>query len=410
MTEQMLMMPQPAVQTRFRDWPLAVKSILGFWLFYALTVVVRAFLGSDPWTTLENKLVVLGIGIALTGLIYLAITAFGAGATIRRKAVIAGLSSTVASVVMGGTLILLENVMHESKEQFRFQAREGFTVVEQGQQIRIERTAQEPLVLTMPKVGELDPMKRFRYTLDAAVVWLFFFLAWSAFYLANQAQKEALGAQRRLADAESAAQAAQVRALRYQVNPHFLFNTLNSLSSLVMTGRTDRAETMLLALSTFFRSSLSFEPGVDVTLAEEIELQRLYLDIEKARFPDRLHVEIDVPQELELARLPALLLQPIVENAIKYGVSKSRKAVLVRIEARHLGDGRMLLEVGNRLKNGGQDELPAATHEGTGLGLANVRQRLDARFGNRASCRFGPMAGGGYKVSITMPAETHARD
>jgi sensor histidine kinase YesM len=70
----------------------------------------------------------------------------------------------------------------------------------------------------------------------------------------------------------------------------------------------------------------------------------------------------------------------------------------------------MVLEVSNRLKNGGQDELPAATHEGTGLGLANVRQRLDARFGSRASCRFGPMAAGGYKVSITMPVETHARD
>jgi two-component system, LytTR family, sensor kinase len=409
MTELMLMMPHPAAQTRFRDWPLAVKSILGFWLFYALTVVVRAFLGSDPWTTLENKLVVLGIGIALTGLIYLAITAFGAGATLRRKAVIAGLSSTVASVVMGGTLILLENVMHESKEQFRVQAREGFTVIEQGQQIRIERTAQEPLVLTMPKVGELDPMKRLRYTLDAAVVWLFFFLAWSAFYLANQAQKEALGAQRRLADAESAAQAAQVRALRYQVNPHFLFNTLNSLSSLVMTGRTDRAETMLLALSTFFRSSLSLDPSADVTLAEEIDLQRLYLDIEMARFPDRLHVEIDVPQELEQARLPALLLQPIVENSIKYGVSKSRKAVVVCIQARHLGDGRMVLEISNRLKNGGKDELPAATHEGTGLGLSNVSQRLQARFGNRASCRFGPMTSGGYKVSLTMPVETHGR-
>jgi two-component system LytT family sensor kinase len=409
MTELMLMMPHPATQTRFRDWPLAVKSILGFWLFYALTVVVRAFLGSDPWTTLENKLVVLCIGIALTGLIYLAITVFGAGATLRRKAVIAGLSSTVAAVVMGGTLILLENVMHESKEQFRVQAREGFTVIEQGQQIRIERTAQEPLVLTMPKVGELDPMKRFRYTLDAAVVWLFFFLAWSAFYLANQAQKEALGAQRRLADAESAAQAAQVRALRYQVNPHFLFNTLNSLSSLVMTGRTDRAETMLLALSTFFRSSLSLDPSADVTLAEEIDLQRLYLDIEMARFPDRLQVEIDVPQELEPARLPALLLQPIVENAIKYGVSKSRKAVVVCIQARHLGDGRMVLEISNRLKNGGKDELPAATHEGTGLGLSNVRQRLEARFGSRASCRFGPMTSGGYKVSLTMPVETHGR-
>src|SRR5207237_6086727 len=134
----------------------------------------------------------------------------------------------------------------------------------------------------------------------------------------------------------------------YQINPHFLFNTLNSLSSLVMTGRGDRAETMLLALSTFFRTSLSIDPSADVTLAEEIDLQRLYLDIEKARFPDRLHVEIDVPEELEQARLPALLLQPIVENAIKYGVSKSRKAILVRIAARSLDGNRMTLEISNR--------------------------------------------------------------
>jgi two-component system, LytTR family, sensor kinase len=406
----MLMMPQPAARTRFGDWPFALRSILGFWVFYALTVVIRAFLGADPWTTLENKLVVIGTGIVLTLLIYLAIATLGNRANIRRKAIIAGVSSAVASLLMGGFLILTEDMMHESKEQFRFQAREGFTVVEQGNKIRIERTAQEPLVLTMPKVRELDPMKRFRYALDASIVWLFFFIAWSAFYLANQAQKEAIGAQRRLADAESAAQAAQVRALRYQVNPHFLFNTLNSLSSLVMTGRTDRAETMLLALSTFFRTSLSLDPSADVTLAEEIDLQRLYLDIEKSRFPDRLHVEIDVPAELEQARMPALLLQPIVENAIKYGVSKSRKAVVVRIDARHLDNHRMVVEVSNRLKNGGKEELMAATHEGTGLGLSNVCQRLEARFGSRASCRFGPMTGGGFKVSLTMPVELNVRD
>jgi hypothetical protein len=401
----MLMMPHPAVGARFNDRGFAVRSILGFWFFYALTVVVRAFLGSDPWTTLQNKLAIIGIGIILTGLIYLAITTLGQGSNIRRKAVIAALGSLVASLVMGASLVLTEDLLPQNKEQFRFQAREGFTVVEQGNSIKIERTAQEPLVLTMPGVHELDPMKKIRYGLDASVVWLFFFIAWSAFYLANHAQKEALGAQRRLAIAESAAQAAQVRALRYQVNPHFLFNTLNSLSSLVMTGRTDRAEAMLLALSTFFRTSLSLEPGANVTLAEEIDLQRLYLDIEKARFPDRLHVEIDVPAELEQARLPALLLQPIVENAIKYGVSKSRKAVLIRIEARHLDDHRMVVEVSNRMKNGGGDELPAATHEGTGVGLANVCQRLDARFGSRASCRFGPMHGGGFKVSLTMPVD-----
>ena len=403
----MLMMPSPTVRTRFGDWPFAVKSILGFWIFYALTVVARAFLGTDPWTTLEDKLVVIAIGVALTGFIYLAIATFGRAGGIRQKAIIAATGSAVASLVMGTALILLDDVLPQSKEQFRYQAREGFTVVEQGNQVRIERTAQEPLVLTMPPIHDLDPNKRIRYALDASVVWLFFFIAWGAFYLANEAQAEALGAERRLADAESAAQAAQVRALRYQVNPHFLFNTLNSLSSLVMTGRTDRAETMLLALSTFFRTSLSLDPSADVSLAEEIDLQRLYLDIEMARFPDRLTVEIDVPADLEAVRMPALLLQPIVENAIKYGVSRSRKAVVVRIEARRLDSQRMLLEISNRPKHGGKDELPAATHEGTGLGLANVCQRLEARWGNRASCRYGPMASGGFKVSLTIPVETN---
>src|SRR3954454_14202391 len=297
MTATMLMMPPPMVRTRFSDWPFAIKSILGFWFFYALTVAARAFLGSDPWTVLENKLLVISIGIVVNFAVYVAVVGISAGATIRRKAVIAGISSLLASLVMAAGLIVTEDWFRESKEVFRFQAREGVTVVEQGQTIRIERTAQEPLVLTMPKMNEMDTMKRVRYAADAAVVWLFFFIGWSAFYLANQAQAEALRAQRRVADAEGAAQAAQVRALRYQVNPHFLFNTLNSLSSLVMTGRSDRAETMLLALSTFFRTSLSLDPSADVSLAEEIDLQRLYLDIEMARFPDRLTVEIDVPPE-----------------------------------------------------------------------------------------------------------------
>lgn len=403
----MLMMPPQKAKTRFSDWKFAAKSIFGFWVFYALTVVVRAFLGADPVTTLTNKLAVVAIGIAFTFGVYAAIIYFARGRTIRRKAVAAAAASVVASILMSATLILSDDMFRESKEEFRHQAREGFVLIEKGNQIRIERTAQEPLIMTLPKVSEAETMKKVRWGADAAVVWLFFFLAWSAYYLAFQSHQKAMTVQRRLADAESAAQAAQVRALRYQVNPHFLFNTLNSLSSLVMTGRTDRAETMLLALSTFFRTSLSLDPGADVTLAEEIELQRLYLDIEKARFPDRLNVEIMVPPELENARLPALILQPIVENAIKYGVSKSRKTVVIRIEAKRGADGRMLVEVSNWLKNGGTISLPAATHEGTGVGLSNVCQRLEARFGSRASCRFGPMADGGFKVALTIPTETN---
>ncbi|MEO7634033.1 MAG: sensor histidine kinase, partial [Sphingomicrobium sp.] len=118
------------------------------------------------------------------------------------------------------------------------------------------------------------------------------------------------------------------------------------------------------------------------------------------------HFEIAIPPELERARLPALILQPVIENAIKYGVSKSRKAVLIEIAARRLPDGRMLLEVSNCLKNGGKDGRPvAATHAGTGLGLANVCQRLEARFGSRANCQFGPLDSGGYKVALTVPVE-----
>jgi two-component system LytT family sensor kinase len=405
----MLMMPHPAARTRFRDWPLAVKSILGFWLFYLLTVIARAFLGNDPGTVIANRGVIIAVGIVLTFGIYATIALLPAGSGLRRRAAVAGVASFIGAGALSGFMIVADKFLDKPHDEFRYISKEGYRVTEVGNEMRIQRDNQPPFIVTWPKINKLPTYDQFRIAADAMVVWLFFFAAWSAYYLATQAQAQALTAQRRASEAESAAQSAQLQALRYQINPHFLFNTLNSLSSLVMTGRSDRAETMLLALSTFFRSSLSLDPSADVTLAEEIDLQRLYLDIEKARFPDRLHVEIDVPEELEQARLPALLLQPIIENAIKYGVSKSRKAVLIRIEARRASDGRMLLETTNRLKNGGKDELPAATHEGTGVGLSNVCQRVEARYGNHASCRYGPMTDGGFKVSLTLPVEMHAR-
>ncbi|MEJ7776742.1 MAG: histidine kinase [Sphingomicrobium sp.] len=400
--------PQHPLQpTRFADWPLAAKSILGFWAVYTLTVVARAMLGTDPGTILQNKLVTISVGVVLTGLVYLAVALIGGGRGIRNRALIAGASSFVAACAMAAILMGLEGRMRESREEFRYQTQEGSVIVGQGHSIRIERQASEPLVLTLPRLGQLDANDRLRYAADSAVIWFFFFAAWSAFYIASVAQTEAHGARRRAADAEAAAQAAQVRALRYQVNPHFLFNTLNSLSSLVMTGRSDRAEAMLLALSTFFRTSLSLDPAADVTLAQEIDLQRLYLDIETTRFPDRLQVEIEVPDELSGAALPALILQPIVENAIKYGVATTRQKMMIRIEAEPMPDKRMRVSVTNRLLKPGKQQLPAATHEGTGLGLANVCQRLDARFGSRAQCRFGPITEGGYKVTLTMPVEKH---
>jgi len=390
--------------SRFADWPLAVKSILGFWFFYALTVVARAFLGSDPMTAIQNRMLTILVGMALTFLVYAAIASFARQGTIGRKTVIAGIASFLAACAMSGLLIAAQDKMRESREEFRYQAREGFIIIEKGKEVRIERAAAEPLVFTWPSIHELDRNKRFRYAADNAMVWLFFFAAWSAYYLAAIAQGEALRAQRRAAEAEAMARAAQVRALRYQINPHFLFNTLNSLSSLVMSSRPAEAEEMILKLSTFFRSSLSLDPSDDVSLAEEIALQRLYLDIEMVRFPKRLKVEIDVPADLENARMPGMILQPVVENAIKYGVSQTRDKVTLRISAREAGPGRFTIEVYNSGHSSSSSRRQDAP-DGVGVGLTNVCQRLTARFGPAAQCEFGPAAEGGYRVVLTLPLD-----
>ncbi|MBA2467457.1 MAG: histidine kinase [Sphingomonas sp.] len=391
---------------RFGDWRLALKSILAFWLVYYLTVVARAFLGQDPGTVLLNRSLTLIIGISLTFAIYGAFKLFAASASLKRLVLVGMLSSFVAAAVQAGLLISADRFLEKPQDEIRFTSREGFSVVESGSSMRVERAGHDPLVLTFPKLAQLKQWDQFRIATDSTVTWFFFFAAWSAFYIAMIAQSQALGAQRRVSEAESAARAAQVRALRYQVNPHFLFNTLNSLSSLVMSSRPQEAEEMILKLSTFFRSSLSLDPSADVTLAEEIALQSLYLDIERVRFPKRLKVEIDVPAELESARLPALILQPIVENAIKYGVSPTREKITLRIVAREAGPGRITVEVRNSGKAAAASAKSRDTApHGTGVGLGNVCERLEARFGKAALCQFGPLEGGGYRVVMTLPLD-----
>jgi len=397
------MLTKAAARGRLSDWPLAAKSILGFWLFYALTLVARAFLGSDPLTMLNNKMLIVLVGVVLTGGVYLAIASLTPGASIGKKAVVAAIASFVAAWGMAGSFFAAEYIMREPKEVFRYQTREGIVISEKGHTLIVERRAQEPLVVTWPKMAELSANKRIRYAADVSVTWIFFFLAWSAFYIATLAQREALEAQQRATEAESAARAAQVRALRYQVNPHFLFNTLNSLSSLIIGGRAEEAEAMVLKLSTFFRSSLTLDATADISLAEEIALQRLYLDIEKVRFPRRLKAEFDIPEELETARLPALILQPIVENAIKHAVSPTRDTVELRIAAREAGPGRITIEVSNSA--GRQSQRKGNGVESTGVGIANVCDRLKARFGSLARCEYGPTPDGGYRVLLTLPLD-----
>jgi two-component system LytT family sensor kinase len=399
----MPMMSHHAARARFSDWPLALKSIIGFWLFYALTVVARAFLGHDPATVLQNKSVTIAAGVVLTFGVYAAIRIFADEVSLRRRALVAGAASFLAAAALAGFLIAADKYQDKPQDEFHYISKEGYRVTESGNQMWIDRKQGGTLLVTWPRVSDLDPYEQFRYAADSMVVWLFFFAAWSAYYTAMQTQAQALGAQRRAAIAESAAQSAQVRALRYQVNPHFLFNTLNSLSSLIIAGRAEEAESMVLKLSTFFRSSLTLDATADISLAEEIALQRLYLDIEKVRFPRRLKAEFDVPAELENARLPALILQPIVENAIKHAVSQTRDKVELRIIAREAGPGRFTIEISN--SGGRPAQSKNGETAGTGVGIANVCQRLSARFGSLAKCSYGPRGDGGYSVLLTLPLD-----
>lgn len=233
---------------------------------------------------------------------------------------------------------------------------------------------------------------------DQALNGYFFFAAWGALFLALGYAAAVRNAEREAAGYRAAARESELRALRYQVNPHFLFNTLNSLSTLILKDSRDEAEKMILNLSTFFRTSLTADPTEDVVLAEEIRLQRLYLDIETIRFPERLNIEIVVPHALENARVPCLILQPLVENAIKYGVSRAKRPVTVKITAREDSQGLVL-----SVEDDGEPLGEDPRLKGTGVGLKNVSDRLKARFGDEAACRYGPLVNGGFGVTLFMP-------
>lgn len=232
---------------------------------------------------------------------------------------------------------------------------------------------------------------------DFALGRYFLLLAWAALYLALANGEQLRAAERREGEYRRAAEAAELRSLRYQVNPHFLFNTLNSLSALVMTGRLEDAEQMIQTLSTFYRRTLSGDPTGDLPLAGEIELQQLYLDIEAVRFPRRLLRVVSLPESLADAMVPGMILQPIVENSVKYAVASSSEPVTITIAAAE-EFGRLVITV----SDDGKGDSRAPT-QGCGIGLQNVRDRLEARFGRDASLDAGPLVGGGFRTMIRMP-------
>jgi len=205
---------------------------------------------------------------------------------------------------------------------------------------------------------------------------------------------------------ESQASSAQLAMLRYQLNPHFLFNTLNSISTLVLLKQTERANAMLARLSSFLRYTLANESTAKVTLAQEVETLKLYLEIEKMRFEDRLRPHFKIESETIGARLPSLLLQPLIENAIKYAVTPSEVGADIWLTARREAQS-VRIEVAD---NGNGEGADLAATPSTGVGLANIRERLAQAYGNSHAFTTRKNEHGGFSVVVEIPYESGDKD
>lgn len=392
---------------------VVLVSIVGLWLFYFLITSVRGSiveLGMDQELLWRRGVVCLA-GMAVTVVLWLCLR------LVDSRSLAAKIAVALVVALPGSLAIAQVNQMIFAEMQERM-------IVEKGERqgVNIRRDDAGNLLMEVPAPADPDSplgsegsgpaaqtiviaeapkgIDRWRPVVDIALGRYFLLIAWAALYLALLAGAQARAAERREERFRSAAKAAELRSLRYQVNPHFLFNTLNSLSALVMTGKAEQAETMIQTMSRFYRHSLADDSSTDVALVEEIELQQHYLAIEQVRFPERLQVRVDVPAELEDYRVPGMILQPLVENSVKYGVSASAATVTVTIAARE-EFGRLVLTVSDDGPGTG-----ATASDGLGIGLANVRDRLEARFGDAASIVSGATETG-YRTELRLPLVKH---
>jgi two-component system, LytTR family, sensor kinase len=405
---------------------LVLASIAGTWLCYLAVTTLRGYLvglefqGPLFWRRLAVTIASMAVTAGIWPLLRL-LDARSLWIKAVTVAIIAFPASMLLAAINQWVFSDIENQVVAKigeREGIRIRRDEAGNVLVDVPGLKREADAvpseQAPIALPMPEphvrtiaqqeedadnAVTIDPATaaetRWRQLTDVALARYFLLIAWAAIYLALLIAEQARVSERREGEYRRAAKAAELRSLRYQINPHFLFNTLNSLSSLVITGKNGAAETMIQSLAAFYRRGLSEEPTGDHPLSEEIELQRLYLDIEAVRFPERLKLHVDIPGELGRVPVPGMILQPLVENAVKYGVARSTRPVTLTIAARTEFD-RLVIDV--------SDDGPAADTDehGMGIGLANVRDRLAARFGDSAAFVSGPVPGG-YRTELRLP-------
>lgn len=231
------------------------------------------------------------------------------------------------------------------------------------------------------------------------------FLLWSAFCSAILYAAQLQERERSLLQAQVLAREAELKMLRYQINPHFLFNTLNAVSALIVTGQALAADAMITKLARFFRNALSRESTVKVTLAEELRVQLEYLNIELTRFPDRLSWSTQIEPGLDKALVPHLILQPLFENAIKHGVARTSAPVELQLGAIRRS-GQLIVTLENAVKSVGlKPDLRAdLRQQGEGVGLANVARRLENFYGPGSGLS-AVHRDGRFTVELRLPIE-----
>jgi len=225
-------------------------------------------------------------------------------------------------------------------------------------------------------------------------------LAWSALYFAIKSYRVFQEVRESALKSAAMAHEAQLKMLRYQLNPHFLFNTLNAISTLVLEQNTELANRMVTKLSSFLRYSLDNDPLQKITLEQELQALQLYLDIEKVRFEDRLSLQLDIEQNAKDALIPSLLLQPLVENAIKYGIARAEGGGHLSISAKVFA-GDLLIELSD--DGPGCELINGHIPEAKGVGLKNTRERLVTLYGSEHSIRLSRTDPHGLTIYIRIP-------
>ncbi|MGO4893624.1 sensor histidine kinase [Flavobacterium sp. W21_SRS_FM6] len=238
----------------------------------------------------------------------------------------------------------------------------------------------------------------FYNTVDALIV----MGCWTGAYFGIKSYQMLLKEKQNVLKASSMAHQAHIKMLRYQLNPHFLFNTLNAISTLILMKDNQTAGAMVSRLSDFLRYSLDKDPIKRVPLKQEIQALELYLEIEKVRFEDRLQVNWDIQNKASAALVPSLILQPLIENSIKYAISKLQEGGQISISASTFGSDLILEVIDNGpICNMQEGEL----FRTNGVGLTNIRERLQSLYADNFSFVIAQNNPSGVKVTIRIPHE-----